>query len=608
MSKLLEWLDDRTGYRKVLDEALYERIPGGAKWRYVWGSTLVFTFTVQVITGLVLWSAYSPSSQTAWESVYFIQHEMVFGWFLRGLHHYTAQAMIVLLALHVVQVVAAGAYRAPREVNWWLGMLLLFVTLGLSLTGYLLPWDQKGYWATQVATNIMGGAPVLGPIMQRLLVGGPEYGHHTLTRFFALHAGLLPLLLGLLLVGHVAVFRRHGVTHPKNAAGETTFWPDQMLRDAIACLLVLVIIVVLIVRHGFGAHAGADLGAPADPASQYSAARPEWYFLFLFQLLKYFEGEREIIGSIVIPTAVVILLFLFPLIARVRIGHAFNVTATFALFGGIGWLTYAAITSDRNDPQYIKAVDQARENADRIAELASQGIPKTGAIDLLRSDPLTQGPRLFKENCASCHRWDGHDGMGSEVVEVVDGKTVPAAPSASDLHGFGTLEWIEAFLRNPADARFLGHTAHQEGDMATWAQDNTPLMNDREIAGAAAFLANQAGRTDAAPPDPELVEAGFEFFAIGNDAGAQACSDCHKFDHAGILHGEEVPSPDLTGYASEEWLTGIIAHAGDSKYFGERNDGMPEFRKQLRPEEIQLLVDWMRGQWPRPVQEAQEGP
>ena len=143
MNALLNWLDDRTGYKEFVHEALYERIPGGARWRYVWGSTLVFAFMTQVITGVFLWMAYSPSSTTAWESVYYITYEMQFGWLLRGLHHFMAQAMVVLLAIHLMQVIIDGAYKAPREINFWLGLILMQIVLGLSLTGYLLPWDQK---------------------------------------------------------------------------------------------------------------------------------------------------------------------------------------------------------------------------------------------------------------------------------------------------------------------------------------------------------------------------------------------------------------------------------------------------------------------------------
>src|SRR2546425_2709160 len=192
MSALVDWLDQRTGWRKFLYAALYENVPGGARWRYVWGSTLVFTLTVQFITGIFLWMAYSPSAQTAWESVYYIQNEMFLGWLLRGLHHFTAQAMTVLLVLHLMQVVIDGAYKAPREINFWFGLGLLQLVLGLSLTGYLLPWDQKGYWATKVATNIAAITPFIGPELQKLIIGGTDYGHHTLTRFFALHAGVLP--------------------------------------------------------------------------------------------------------------------------------------------------------------------------------------------------------------------------------------------------------------------------------------------------------------------------------------------------------------------------------------------------------------------------------
>ena len=172
---------------------------------------------IQVFTGILLMTSYSPSSSMAWASVFYISHEMWWGWFIRGVHHFAAQAMVVLLVLHLLQVLWAGAYRRPREFNWWFGMALLFLTLGFSLTGYLLPWDQKGYWATKVATNIMGGAPVAGPYLQKILVGGPDYGNQTVTRFYGLHVGVLPTLLVLCLAAHIALFRRHGITPPPNA-------------------------------------------------------------------------------------------------------------------------------------------------------------------------------------------------------------------------------------------------------------------------------------------------------------------------------------------------------------------------------------------------------
>jgi ubiquinol-cytochrome c reductase cytochrome b subunit len=279
IKSFLLWLDNRTGIKTLLNEALYERIPGGSRWRYVWGSTLVFTFMVQVITGIFLWMGYSPSRTTAWESVYYIQHEMSGGWFLRGLHHYTAQAMVILLALHLMQVVIDGAYKAPREINFWLGLILMLIVLGLALTGYLLPWDQKGYWATRVATNIAGIAPGIGEETQKLALGGDDYGQLTLTRFFALHAGLLPALLIGFLVLHVAAFRKHGIhaVQPLRKPDEM-FWPDQVLKDAVACLAVLLTVVFLILWPAISGqkswdhpgHLGAELGSPADPSTTYS--------------------------------------------------------------------------------------------------------------------------------------------------------------------------------------------------------------------------------------------------------------------------------------------------------------------------------------------------
>ena len=174
-------------------------------------------------------------------------------------------------------------------------MALLFLTLGFSLTGYLLPWDQKGYWATKVATNIMGGAPGIGPTSRRSSSAGPDYGNQTVTRFYGLHVGFLPVLLVLCLVAHVALFRRHGITAPAGSekGPVATFWPEQLFMDTVACALVLGVVIVLVLAEG-----GANLDAPADPASSDYPARPEWYFLSLFQMLKLFPGSREIIGTI----------------------------------------------------------------------------------------------------------------------------------------------------------------------------------------------------------------------------------------------------------------------------------------------------------------------
>lgn len=449
MKKLLAWLDNRTGYKDLVHEALYERVPGGARWRYVWGSTLVFTFVIQMITGIFLWTAYSPSAQTAWESVYYIQNEMFLGNIVRGTHHFAAQAMVVLLALHLIQVIIDGAYRAPREVNFWLGLVLMQIVLGLSLTGYLLPWDQKGYYATKVSTKIMGATPVIGPELQKLVQGGPEYGHHTLTRFFAMHAGILPALLIGFLVLHLSVFRRHGIKVPDlKRRPDSTFWPDQILRDGIACLAVLAVVM------GLAIYKGAELSAPANAAEPYSAARPEWYFLFLFQFLRFewVEHQGLAFGAIYVPGFLMLVLTIMPFIGRTKAGHRFNVAFTSVMTLGIIVLTIWALAVDRYDEGHQTSLEEADRDAKRIVELAKQPakIPVTGATTLLKNDPFTQGPKLFAKHCASCHRYNGHDGTGRMVYDMlkIDGedKQVVAYPTAADLGNLGKREWFRSLL------------------------------------------------------------------------------------------------------------------------------------------------------------------
>jgi ubiquinol-cytochrome c reductase cytochrome b subunit len=667
LGQLADFLDDRTGYRAFMHEALYERVPGGARWRYVWGSTLVFAFMTQVITGLVLWSSYSASAQTAWESVYYIQHEMTGGWLLRGIHHVMAQAMVVLLALHLMQVVIDGAYRAPREVNFWLGLVLMMLVLGMALTGYLLPWDQKGYWATRVATNLAGLVPLVGPSLQQVVVGGPDYGHHTLTRFFAIHAGFLPATLVLMLVVHLSLFRKHGlcakqpITRP-----DAMFWPDQVLKDAVAMLAVMAVVLGVILMPALRAmlegrpivpgELGAELGAPADPSQPYAAARPEWYFLFLFQFLKVFEGwgaSGEFFGAIVVPGLIMGVMFLMPILGRWQLGHRFNVAFTFALLAGIGLLTamatnedYAALWADRgsfadveklleetendkakiaahfgNDAakiaafearvkkfdrirhsqSFLDAVAQAKADAARSIELAGrpERIPPAGMLELIRNDALSQGPKLFAQHCASCH--------AHVDPAAPEAQTVLAKASAANLHGFGTAAWMRGLLdpKQVAGPAYFGNTAHKEGDMVNFVQNDladTATWKPDDIEAVIAAMAAEAGLA-AAGTAPAVLEKGRGLVADG-----ERCGSCHTFRDNGVAAGS---APDITGWGSREWLVGIIADPTHERFYGDTNDRMPSFGKaeegaapMLTRRQIEMIADWLRGDWYRPTAHA----
>lgn len=590
MKAMLDWLDDRTGYRGLLSEALYERIPGGARWRYVWGSTLTFAIGVQFVTGLILWAAYSANAQGAWESVYYIQYEMWGGWLLRGIHHYMAQVTVVLLLLHLMQVVIDGAYRAPREVNFWFGLGLLGLVLALSLTGYLLPWDQKGYWATKVATSIAAITPFVGPEVQKLMIGGPEYGHLTLTRFFALHAGIIPAAIVLLIVGHIYLFRRHGITvKDPDHAPDSMFWPDQIFRDAVAMLAVMATVLILVFATG-----GAHLGAPANPTEPYAAARPEWYFMFLFQWLKYFPAGWEVVGAMIIPGMIVTVVALIPILGNWKLGHRFNLGLMASLIMGVGLLTFLAYAQDGADEDFLMAKEQAEQEAHRIQELAAAptGIPPTGALDLLRNDPLTQGPKLFSSNCASCHTYNGHDGLGAPPAED---------PSAADLHGFGSREWLDG-LFDPErinTPEYFGATDFRNGEMVRFVQRGIPnAWTDEqraELEYVIAWLSAEAGLTR----QQDVEEAEAARIERGRDAVVNEVVDCTRCH---VIYGVgEQEGPELTGWASRDWMLRMLNDPAHPSLYGEDNDRMPAFGADeiLTDRDMGLIVDWIREDWYR---------
>jgi ubiquinol-cytochrome c reductase cytochrome b subunit len=654
IKKLADWLDNRSGYRALLSAALYEPIPGGSRWRYVWGSTLVMAFVTQVITGVFLWMAYSPSTQTAWESVFYIQHEMWGGWLLRGIHHFMAQAMVVLLAIHFLQVVWDGAYRAPRELNFVLGLVLMLIVLGLALTGYLLPWDQKGYWATTVGTNLASQAPVVGADLRKLAIGGSEYGHQTLTRFFALHAGVLPGLLVAFLAMHIALFRRHGL-HPKEPVKrpDAMFWPDQVLKDSVAALGVLAAVLGLTVYYG-----GAELMAPADPANPYDAARPEWYFLFLFQFLKWFPGELELWGAFIIPGVVMAVLFAMPWIGRSRAGHLFNVGLLVVLLGGAALLTAQALNDDNYaawherpklnsfpgvdekfdaSERFLNAKKQAVLDADRVIELAMlpERIPPTGALAMSYDDAYLQGPKLFKQYCGSCHNFEDHRRedavamLGKEEGEEWYQKaslfrefphSIPnPAPTAPNLYGVGGYSWIGGLLNEEtvASAHYLGYegSPFAEGDMVTFVRDaigEGMSDEDKSAAQYAMLVVERALWAESGLMPEHIQQQTAKEIDEGKELmkgklaeiidGGMSCTDCHKFHDAGDLGA----APDLTGYMSRQWMIDFISNPADERFYGDRNDRMPAFAphddpqlNQLDAKSLGLIVDWLRGDWRR---------
>jgi cytochrome b6 len=295
------WLDERLATGAVAEAARKKEIPlhRHSVWYYFGGMTL-FLFATQVVTGILLLLYYRPSAENAYESVQFIMTEVEFGWLIRSIHSWSANLMIAALFVHMFSVYFLSAYRRPRELTWVTGVLLLFISVGFGFSGYLLPWNEVSYFATKVGTDIAGAVPLIGRPLLRFLRGGDEVTGATLTRFFGFHVAVLPATATALLGLHLLLVQLHGMSVPPGQEGRSLrrmkFFPNFMLRDLIGWLLAIGALAALAALFPW------ELGVKADPFAPAPAGiKPEWYFLFMFQTLKYLPAhiaglEGETVG------------------------------------------------------------------------------------------------------------------------------------------------------------------------------------------------------------------------------------------------------------------------------------------------------------------------
>ncbi len=279
-SRIFEWLDSRLNLKAVEHSLLDEPIPGGASWIYVFGSATLFLFILQAITGMFLAVYYAPTPDHAYDSVQFIENQVTFGWFVRGVHHWGASGMVVAVGLHMLQVFLYGAFKPPREMMWMVGVVLFLLVMGFAFTGYLLPWDQTAYWATQVGINMVGTVPLVGDFGVKVLRGGETLGALTLSRFFAVHVLFLPALIITGIMFHLFILRRVGPAGPwdekRAAAGSETFYPRQVYMDAVVMFGVFGVVALLAIFVPF------PLTDKANPSDTSFVPVPEWYFLFYY--------------------------------------------------------------------------------------------------------------------------------------------------------------------------------------------------------------------------------------------------------------------------------------------------------------------------------------
>ena len=503
LARAAAWFEDRTGWQRGLRHFLFEEIPVSAGWPHVFGSVALFVFSIQALTGILLALNYAPTAAEAYTSLTYIVHQVAGGRLMHGLHHWGSSLIVIVVFIHMAQVFIFGAFRKPREVTWLAGLLLLLLTFAFGLTGYLLPWDNKAYWATVVTTNIAAGVPVAGPLLTSLAGAKTGVGAVTFARFYALHTLVLPVLTASLISLHVYLVRRHGITPGvQRTNGNQTFYPRQLFRDFCA---VFVAFTCLFLAACFW---DVPLEAMANANDTSYVPRPEWYFLFLFQLLKVFPGRLELIGTVVLPSLALLTLVLLPFLNRIESGilrSRIRSTCVVALVF-LGWsaLTVAAAFSDRPS--------KAELPKPRPAEQWSQIPPEVIA-----------GYGYFtSRHCDSCH-------------DLIVGPPKPA-PTL----GLAALQQPRDWLHQHFSDRSLPGSSGTGASTLTIPQRNALVVFVATIKPQ--FLTTL-------PSLPPQVINGAQTFV------SSACASCHKVNGIGGASG-----PSLNGVRDRRSDTWIRAH------------------------------------------------
>lgn len=312
--RILNWFDERIPVKQAW-KFLNKPVPKDLNFLFSLGSCALLLMTLQIATGVFLAVYYVPTPDHAFDSIKYIENQVMFGKFIRGLHHWGASLLIIVITLHILRVFFWGSYKKPRELTWIFGVAILILVACFAFTGSLLPWDQKAYWETEVGTRIAGSAPIIGQYILLLMRGGKALGALTLSRFFSVHILFLPAALLIALSFHLYLIRKLGISGSWNLKEETSensvpFIPYQVAKDATAMLVVFIVFLIVVYLLP------VLMDRVADPTDLTYIPRPEWYFLFLYEMLKFFPGKFEAIGTMVVPALAVLNLLLIPFIDR----------------------------------------------------------------------------------------------------------------------------------------------------------------------------------------------------------------------------------------------------------------------------------------------------
>lgn len=460
LRRLWSWINVRWPVSPLLRVLFTEEIPGGPSAFYSFGSSVLFVFILQAVTGICQLFFYVPTVDHAYASLSFFRTQVPFGWLIHNLHYWGATAMVVLVLLHMMRVFLWGAYKNPRELTWLLGVVLFLLTMIMMFTGSPLPWDEKGYWATEVGTSMAGTVPLLGDFTKRLLRGGELMGQLTISRFFILHVALLSGLLAAFIGLHLVALRRNGSAGAWAEARRTRtgpFWPDQLSKDlTVACVVFLALIAL-------AAFLPPAFAGPADPMDASFTPKPEWNFLFLYQSLKYFPGSLEAVGTVGVPLVLVLLLVSVPFIDRrkernpfkrpVAVGIYFLIVISAVVLSIAGNASNPGANAPVVSPPASSVATVAPTTTEKPAPGAEQpaappgGNPAAMAVGIIGN--VQHGGLLFEQYCQSCHGLAGKDNVPNPGSD--DGKVPPLNPIDRALYDADPDNFvanIDAFLQH----------------------------------------------------------------------------------------------------------------------------------------------------------------
>ena len=523
---------DRLGLKTALHNFLNKPLPAKVGWPHVFGSMLLASFGLQFLSGILLSFVYAPSPISAYPSIQYLTQDMQGGAWLRGLHYWGASVIIVVLGMHLIRTFLYAAYKKPREFTWIAGVLLLLTALTFAQTGFLLPWDQKSYWGTSVTLQIIQSVPLVGPATAAFLRGGDTIGALTLSRFYGIHVIVLPVITLLLILLHLALVQKFGITAPWSRTGEepegvTPFYPYQMAKDSTAMLIILAVILLLAWLLP------VPFGSAADPTDNSFVPRPEWYFLFLFQMLRYFEGKLEVVGTFFLPTLAVVFLLLLPFLdrnpERRAVKRPIALACVVLAVSLWGYLTYSAVIGTPKPPswQEPRGIEVARfQRVKRPAEVG--------------------GLYVLKQRCFQCHS-----------LTMLGGRLDLQTQARNHFPDGG--DWLQKHLQD---------------------KGNTAVLSPKEVREIMSVLRLASGdHPERLYTIPPKIRFGANMFYN------KSCIDCHTIDGQG---GTKGPNLTLRPLKTEEWH---IEHIKDPRSKNPKSEMPPFFHYE--PYEYEALAEYI---------------